>query len=447
MNTPAQSTEWYASRFALFEKTLNGASRSALHAQRRKSLAAFRAAGFPTTGDEEWRFTNVSAIAKTEFLPVTSHESAGVTADDIARFSVAGKDALQLVFINGLFSPSLSRLDRLPPGVTAGSLAEAIARDPSLVDLVFGSSGETEQNGFTALNGAFLIDGAYVHLTDGAHVDRPVHLLCLSAKGTSPFISNPRHLIIAGRNAHLSIVETYAGLGPSSYLTNAVTDVVVREGASLEHDAIQIESPGAFHVRSTRVRVEGRSSFTSNAITLGGALTRNNVRALFTGERAECTLNGLALGTGAQLIDNHTVIDHAVPDCASHELYKSILDGEARGVFNGKIFVRPDAQKTDAKQTNKTLLLSDEATIDTKPQLEIFADDVKCTHGATVGQLDEDQLFYLRARGIGLSEAKDLLTVAFATDVINRVHVEPLRVQLETLLRSRLRQGRVAAEE
>ncbi|HUI65648.1 MAG TPA: Fe-S cluster assembly protein SufD [Bacteroidota bacterium] len=447
MNAPATSTEWYASRFALFEKSLNGASGSALHARRRKSLAAFAAAGFPTTADEEWRFTNVSAIARTEFLPVTSHEPDGVSAADIARFSFAGEDALQLVFINGFFSPSLSRLDRLPRGLSVGSLADAIARDPSLIDVTFGASAETERDGFTALNGAFLIDGAYVRLADGAEANRPVHLLCLSGKGTTPFISNPRHLIIAGRNSHLSVVETYIGLGPSNHLTNAVTDVMVGADASLEHDAIQIESPGAYHVRSTRVRLEGKSNFTSNAITLGGALTRNNVRALFTGEHAECTLNGLALGTGTQHMDNHTVIDHAAPTCASHELYKSILDGAAKGVFNGKIFVRPGAQKTDAKQTNKTLLLSDAATIDTKPQLEIFADDVKCTHGATVGQLDEDQLFYLRARGIGLSEAKDLLTVAFATDVINRVHVEPLRVQLEALLRSRLRQGRVAAEE
>jgi Fe-S cluster assembly protein SufD len=222
--------------------------------------------------------------------------------------------------------------------------------------------------------------------------------------------------------------------------------VRVGEGGAVEHDKLQMESLNSYHVGTTRISLGGAGTFTSNAINLGGSLVRNNVNALFAGERAECTLNGLSVATGTQLVDNHTVIDHATPRCESHELYKAVLDGSARGVFNGKIFVRQDAQKTDAKQTNKTLLLSDEATIDTKPQLEIFADDVKCTHGATVGQLDEEQVFYLRARGIGLAEARDLLTFAFATDVINRVHVSSLREKLDALLHTRLRQGRVSQE-
>lgn len=447
MTAPAKNTEWYASRFALFEKGLNGASGTELHAMRRKSLEQFSALGFPTTADEEWRFTNVATIARRDFIPVTSYEPEGVAAADVARYSFAGSDAVLLVFINGHFSPALSSLGSLPRGVTIGSLARVIAEDPALIGDALGTLPGTEGDGFTALNGAFLVDGAYVRLADGAVLDRPVHLLCLSAAQKSPFISNPRHLIVAGKNSRLSIVETYVGLGSSEYLTNSVTDVVVGPDAVVEHDAIQIESLRAYHIGTTRVRIHGGSNFTSNAIALGGALTRNNVRAVFAGEHGECTLNGLAVATGTQHVDNHTVIDHATANCASHELYKAILDGESRGVFNGKIFVRPGAQKTDAKQTNKTLLLSDEATIDTKPQLEIFADDVKCTHGATVGQLDEEQLFYLRARGIGLMEARDLLTLAFATTVINRVHVEPLRVQLDALLHSRLRQGRVAAEE
>jgi Fe-S cluster assembly protein SufD len=230
------------------------------------------------------------------------------------------------------------------------------------------------------------------------------------------------------------------------YLTNAVTEIFVGEGGRVEHDKLQMENLNSYHVGTTLVSLKGKASFTSNAINLGGALVRNNVSALFEGERAECTLNGLSVATGTQHVDNHTVIDHATPRCESHELYKAVLDGSARGVFNGKIFVRQDAQKTDAKQTNKTLLLSDDATIDTKPQLEIFADDVKCTHGATVGQLDEEQVFYLRARGIGATEARDLLTFAFATDVINRVHVDALREKLDVLLHTRLRQGRVNLE-
>jgi Fe-S cluster assembly protein SufD len=239
-------------------------------------------------------------------------------------------------------------------------------------------------------------------------------------------------------------VESYVGIGEDNYLTNAVTEVVVGEGTTVEHDKLQLESLSAFHIGTTAIQQLAGSSVTSNSVALGGALVRNTVSVVLDGERCECTLNGLSLGTERQLIDNHTSIDHAHPHCESHELYKSVLDGAAKGVFNGKITVRRDAQKTDAKQTNKTLLLSDDATINTKPQLEIFADDVKCTHGATVGQLDEEQLFYLQTRGIGIEAARDLLTFAFATDVINRIHVEPLHAQLDTLLHNRLRQGRVA---
>lgn len=254
--------------------------------------------------------------------------------------------------------------------------------------------------------------------------------------------AHPRNLIIVGKRSKVSIVETYAGRGDEPYLTNAVTEFVVGEGASVEHDKLQAESLTGFHVGTVHFEQFEGSTVVSNAINFGGALVRNTITAILGAQRCEATLNGLSLATGTQLVDNHTTIDHAKPNCASHELYKSILDGNARGVFNGKIFVRKDAQKTDAKQTNKTLLLSDHATIDTKPQLEIFADDVKCTHGATVGHLDEEQLFYLRSRGIGEETAKDILTFAFASDIINRVHVEPLRSQLDVMLQERLRRGR-----
>jgi Fe-S cluster assembly protein SufD len=261
-----------------------------------------------------------------------------------------------------------------------------------------------------------------------------------------PTLNTARNLIVVGNGARASIVETYAGRGTGVYWTNSITEMSVGRDAVVEHDKLQLEPAAVYHTGMTHIRLDAGSVVTSNAVSLGGSLVRNNVTAVFAGEHAECTLNGLSVAAGSQLIDNHTVIDHAVPHCASHELYKAILDGNSRGVFNGKIFVRQDAQKTDAKQTNKTLLLSDDATIDTKPQLEIFADDVKCTHGATVGQLDEDQVFYLRARGIGENEARDILTFAFASDVINRLHVDALRTQLDVMLRARLRQGRVARE-
>jgi Fe-S cluster assembly protein SufD len=329
--------------------------------------------------------------------------------------------------------------------VSAGSLAAALAGDPALATryLAPDSGGE---DSFASLNTAFLVDGAFVRVDAGVVLEEPVQILSLSSAASTPLLVQPRNLIIAGDRARIAVVESYGGMGRGISLTNAVTQIVVGDGGAVEHDKLQLENLASYHVGTTRVALGRESSFTSNTINLGGAIVRNNVSARFAGERAECTLNGLSVATGTQLIDNHTVIDHAVPHCESHELYKSVLDGNARGVFNGKIFVRQDAQKTDAKQTNKTLLLSDDATIDTKPQLEIYADDVKCTHGATVGQLDEEQVFYLRARGIGETEARDLLTFAFATDVINRVHVDVLREKLDALLHTRLRQGRVTPE-
>jgi Fe-S cluster assembly protein SufD len=284
-------------------------------------------------------------------------------------------------------------------------------------------------------------DGAFISVPDGVILEESIHLFFV-ATGTGPSLITPRNLIIIGKGSQASIVESYVSLTGSQYFTNAVTEVVVGDGAVLEHDKLQDESSQAFHVAMIHARLGAKTNFTSNSIAFGGAIVRNNVTALFQAEGSECTLNGLSLGTATQLIDNHTTIDHAMPHCASHELYKSILDGKSRGVFNGKIFVRPLAQKTDAKQTNKTLLLSDEATIDTKPQLEIFADDVKCTHGATVGQLDPEQLFYLRSRGIDEMAARDILTFAFASDVVSRVHVDPLRLRLEAMIHQRLDRGR-----
>jgi Fe-S cluster assembly protein SufD len=288
-------------------------------------------------------------------------------------------------------------------------------------------------------------DGAFIYLPDGTQLEEAIHLLFLASGGEQ--LQNPRNVIVTGRDCRLSIVETYHTTGTPLYWTNVVSEVVVGEKTVLEHDKLQAESVHAYHVGTTTIAQAAGSRVTSNSIAFGGAIVRNNVNVRLGGEQSECTLNGLSVATGAQLIDNHTAIDHAMPNCASHELYKAIHDGKSRGVFNGKIFVRQDAQKTDAKQTNKTLLLSDDATIDTKPQLEIFADDVKCTHGATVGQLDEDQVFYLRSRGIAEEDARDILTFAFASDVAGRVHVDPLRDQLDAMLHARLRQGRVSGQD
>ncbi len=444
MESQIQPQEWYRAQFALFEQSLNGGASAPVHALRKGAVERFLAMGFPTTRMEDWRFTNLTPITRLSPAAVLARPRAVPSASELSRFLPADGDSPCLVFVNGHFVPELSRAGVIPGGARVRSLAAEIAGGSTVaVELIKAMEGDGT-DAFSTLNTAFLRDGALVMLPDGVSVDVPVHLVFLSTPESGPFFSLPRNLIVAGKGSRVSVVEHYAGLGQGSYLTNAVTQITVGDGATVEHDKLQEEGTDAFHVGTTFVRMGRESVMTSNSIAFGGSIVRNTVTALLEAEGSECTLNGLTLATGRQLVDNHTSIDHAKPQCASHELYKSILDGNSRGVFNGKIFVRKDAQKTDAKQTNKTLLLSDEATIDTKPQLEIFADDVKCTHGAAIGQLDEEQLFYLRTRGIDLESARDMLTYAFATDVIQRVRSESVRGRLEGLLRSRLRMGRIA---
>jgi Fe-S cluster assembly protein SufD len=436
--------DWYRPHFENFERTLNGASGTAVHAERRKAFSTFLELGFPTTRDEEWRFTNVAPLAASRFQPVPGETVAPIEGTALHRFMFGGLRCNRLVFVDGKFNARLSATAFLPPGVIVGSLADAIRVDPALVERHLTRLAGYRENAFTALNTSFLQDGACVQIPDGVSLPDPVHLLFVATTADVPRVSHPRNLIVAGAGSRLALAESYVHLGGSGYFTNAVTEIEVGRDAVVEHDTVQQEADDAYHIGTIHVHQDAGSRYTANAFSFGGLLVRNTVQVVLDGSGADCTLNGLSLGTREQLTDNHTAIDHARPGCTSHELYKAVLDGRSRGVFNGKIVVRKDAQKTDAKQTNRTLLLSDDAIIDTKPQLEIFADDVKCTHGATVGALDEEQVFYLRSRGMGLAAARDLLTFAFAGEVINRVHMEPLRVQLENLLHHLLREGRVA---
>ncbi len=429
----------YQSHFETFERTLNGESKSSLHQLRREAMGKFSDSGFPTTRHAEWKYTNITPITKIDFRPVLQYDGQGIAQEQLRQFTFGTEH--QLVFLDGHFSPALSTRGTLPKGVYCGSLATAMKESVAPVREYLGTGVKIDETPFVSLNTAFLLDGAFLFVPEGVILEESVHLLFV-ASGLAEALIAPRNLIVLGKRSHASVVESYVSLKDAQYLTNAVTEVVIGEDSLLEHDKLQNESIKAFHIAMIHARLGGKTTFTSNSIAIGGAIVRNNVTAMLDAEGSECTLNGLSLGTATQLIDNHTTIDHAKPNCASHELYKSILDGKSRGVFNGKIFVRFQAQKTDAKQTNKTLLLSDEATIDTKPQLEIFADDVKCTHGATVGQLDAEQVFYLRSRGIDEMAARDILTFAFAGDVVNRVHVEPLKAQLEALVQGRLNQGR-----
>jgi len=444
MKYTTEYNTWYRSSFEKFEQGLNGESASGLHKLRRDAIDRVASFGFPTNHHEEWRYTNISPILKANFKPILSVHSAVVTKADVERFAFGTRH--RLVFVNGFFSKELSTDDALPHGAFCGSLANALRSNHTVAHQHLGRYAKYDDNSFSALNTAFLRDGAFIFIPDGAVIEDSIHLLFIAA-GSEPALISPRNLIVIGKNSQLSIVESYVAVTRETYFTNVVTEIVAGDHSILEHDKLQDEAREAFHIASIHAYQGAQTNFTSNSIALGGSIVRNNVTAILDAEGSETTLNGLSLATGTQLIDNHTTIDHAKAHCASHELYKSILDGKSRGVFNGKIFVRKDAQKTDAKQTNKTLLLSDNATIDTKPQLEIFADDVKCTHGATVGQLESEQVFYLRSRGIDEITARDILTFAFASDVVNRVHVEPLRDQLESLVHSRLDQGRERKEQ
>ncbi len=413
---------------------------------RRAAMARFAELGFPPPKHEEWRFTNIVPITKTPFAPAAPPVSGEIKYQAIAPFTFQNLQCSRLVFVNGHFVDELSSTGNLPKGVRAASLAASMKLDGDLLYSHLGKYVTGGENAFTALNTAFMRDGAFLYIPDNVVAEEPIHLLFVSSATDSSFITTPRNLIITGRNSQVSIVESYVSLTDVRYLTNSVTEMVVGDGSVVEHDKLQDESLNGFHIGTTHIQQSGKSSVISNSISLGGSIVRNNVTSVLAAEGIECTLNGLSLATGQQLMDNHTVIDHAMPNCVSHELYKSVLAGKSRGVFNGKIFVRKDAQKTDAKQTNKTLLLSDDATMDTKPQLEIFADDVKCTHGATVGQLDEEQVFYLRSRGMSLETARDILTFAFASDVVSRIHIEPLRDELDAVIQNRLRKGREQVE-
>ncbi len=391
--------------------------------------------GFPTTEEEEWRFTNVAPMARMQFA-LAGREDTGETP--VLREYTFGEAAVELVFVNGRFSAELSRLEGLPKGAFVGSLAEAMRQRSDMVRKHLARHAKIESNPFVALNSGLLSDGALVHLPRGAVVEKVLHLIFVSTPGTDerPVISNPRVLVIAEENVEATIVETYAGES-GVYFTNVVTELIVGADCRIDHCKVQQESLEAFHIASTHVELARSANFVSHSASLGGRLVRNDLTVLLNGERADATLNGLVILGGQQHCDNHTLLVHEKPNCASHELYKHVLDGKSNAVFKGKIFVQKDAQKTDSKQTSKSLLLSDSATMNSMPALEIYADDVKCTHGSTIGPVDEDMIFYLRLRGISMDAARHLLTYAFAADITRRIRVEPVRRRLEDFMAAR----------
>ena len=451
-----ENQDVYFSSFERLEKRLAGKQPAWLGPIRQAAMNRFAELGFPTSKNEEWKFTSVAPIARLAFEPAEYEFNTSLAAK-IKRAPLADLGCSRLVFMNGAFCPELSKLESLSAGVKAGSLATALASGSPLLEQHLARHAPYEQHAFVALNTAFMEDGAYIEIPKDTLLEKPVYLLYVTTSGAPnprraasngerPRVTHPRNLVLIGRGSQVSFIEGYVGLEEGVYLTNAVTEVVAGEGAVINYHKVEAESERSFHLATLQFQEERSSSVTTYSFALGGALAREEMRMVLGGEGSECQLNGLYVTDGGQHVDNHTTIDHAKPHCGSRELYKGILDGKSSGVFNGKIIVRKDAQKTDSKQSNKNLLLSDGAVINTKPQLEIYADDVKCTHGATIGQIDQNAVFYLRSRGIGLEEARSLLTGAFANEITGRVKYEPLRARLATALGERLARGQKARE-
>jgi Fe-S cluster assembly protein SufD len=409
-----------------------GSAPAFLQTLRKQGMARFQALGFPTTKNEDWHFTSVAPIAERTFRPAAA--GGVIEKADIDRFNFGESGWHTLVFVNGAFSKELSSNAPLGNKVRVTSLASAIKAGTAGIDSHIGKIATFEQHAFTALNTAFMNDGAFIEIGADAVVEQPIHLLFFS---DGEGVSHPRNLIVTARHSRATVIESYVSLGNSAYFTNSVTEISLGEGSHLDHYKLQRESESAFHVGTVQVRQARDSQLHSFSLAVGGSLARTNIYTSLDGDAATCTLNGLYLTDGAQHVDNQTSIEHIAPNCPSHELYKGVLDGRSHGVFNGKVYVHPEAQKTDGKQSNNNLLLSPTARVDTKPQLEIFADDVKCTHGATVGRLDELAMFYLNSRGIGPETARILLTYAFAADVLETIELEPLRVELEKMVLAR----------
>jgi Fe-S cluster assembly protein SufD len=434
------------STYKLLAQAREGREPAWLANLREKAGAAFESLDFPTTRNEEWKYTNVAPILKVAYRE--SFDGATndlksqnrLTARDIDPFTFVESRESQLVFINGKFSRELSNLSAASKACIAGDLAEIPSEYAHVARDHFAAYADYRDAAFTALNTASFGAGAFVYIPDGKAIEAPIHLLFISTM-EEPFVSHPRALIVAGAGSIATVIESYVSIGEGVYFTNAVTEVIAKESAVITHYRFQEESGRSFHIATTQAYQERASAYTSYAISLGAEIARHDINVALAGENIETTIDGLYVVTGQQHTDSHTSIDHLKPHSVSNQLYKGILDGRSRAVFSGKVFVREGALLTDARQLNKNLLLSSEAHVDTKPQLEIFADDVKCAHGATVGQLEDEELFYLSARGITPERARGLLTYGFAEDVIGRIKLKSAREHLNRVVLDKLHQS------
>ncbi|HMJ25615.1 MAG TPA: Fe-S cluster assembly protein SufD [Pyrinomonadaceae bacterium] len=432
----------YEAAFRQATQTRSSDEPAWLQSLRETSFGQFEQAGFPDIKQEDWKYTNVASIARAGFVPVLVSNGTALTKDGaLAPFVYEEARQSRLVFVNGMFRRDLSSWEALPESVVAMDLREALRSSEHEATVREYLEHPALANGFAALNTALFTSGLFLKIPRGVAVETPIHLLFIG-EGTvegPPPAAFPRVMIVAEENSSATIIESYASPQDEGvYLTNAIIDVSLADDARLQHYKIQRESVGAFHVATTRAELGPKSTYSTTTINFGAALSRHDIRVQMDHEGAECSVDGLYMVDGSQHTDTHSVIDHRRPHCTSHQLYKGILDGKSRAVFNGKVFVRHDAQQTDARQTNKNLLLSTDARVDTKPQLEIYADDVKCTHGAAVGQLDEDEMFYLESRGINPALGRNLLTYGFAEEVIERIGIESIRRELDAAVLNRL---------
>ena len=430
----ASDHQAWVEKFKTFEASLNGQASQPIHQVRKAAISHFEQVSLPTSAYEAWKTVNTSLLTQPDFALPPTHNQGDVSIETLSPYVLS--DTIQLVFINGHFAKDLSDIGDLPSGVRVESLALTLAQTPNAITDQLSHNVGSEPNPFTTLNTAFMHDGAFVHIANNTICDRPIHLLFFSQSET-PSASHPRNLIIAEDNTQLTLIETYAGTKEQTYLTNSVTEFIAGNNAQVDHYKLELETLQSFHIANQHAQLGRSTNVTSHAFSIGGAFVRNDVSAYLGGEGCEATVNGLYLLEGKQHIDNYTLLEHAEPHCPSHELYKGILGDTSRAIFRGKIHVHQKAQRTDAYQQNENILLSDDARVNTKPQLEIYADDVKCSHGAIVGQLNDDALFYLQARGISKTESRNMLLKAFADDIADRVKVDTLRQHIETIIQQK----------
>ena len=435
MPVATQQLNHYLEAFGPFDKSAAGPAW--LLERRREAFALFCDMGFPTPHTEDWRFTNVAAIAETPFI-VAPKSDRSPSLQELEPFRAPG--TCRLVFVDGRFAPDRSSMGTLTEGLQVTSLARQLNDNPAEIEAHLGRYVDCRRDAFCALNTALMEDGAYVRVRRGVAVAEPIYLLFVSTHSDAPTMNHPRNLIVLEDNSEVTVVEDYVSLGSGKVFSNAVTELVAGDQAVASHYMIEREDRQSFNISTLRIQQGRSANISSHSVLIGGALVRNNVHPVLAGEGGECLINGLFIGSGRQHLDNYMLVEHASPHCSSRQFYNGILDDFAHGVFHGRIIVHKDAQKTDAKQTNRNLLLSDSAQIDTKPQLEIYADDVKCTHGATIGQIAEEALFYLRSRGIDEQSARGLLLAAFAGECLDRMKEGPARDYVETLIQHGLKQ-------